>query len=677
MRLVKVVFALLTWLSIAVGSCSQADAWVHGNAGSPLPIPDVVCNIVTGVATGLGAGTCASTPATCDGVADDSPSFATFNAWAINIWQASHAGTIELFAPSGKSCIWLTNAGSNFTHGIKKLFISAYGATFSNAGSGSVIFNFGIDAICHRGLSDASGCSARTATASPGDTSVTLLNTSLCSRFTAGTWTNMTGFDVQGLWNSPFGYPPNLYFHDYVKITDTSTCGSNGHVVFTPALTHTYKSTWPNFNSGNSGESDAGGPATLYELDNQWDIDLYIAGLTIDQTSVQTAAVGRNVTFRDVKANGQNCIYSTQNLSWVVINSDLSTCVVEMDKLVTSATIQNTAVFELDFQSGGFDTFNLINSPVTNAIQGTPRKFVGSNSTITQITLGPQNYGRADEFICTNCVINSLAPKGPVHSILGSWSMSGGIITIPNTASVGIDGNQEAGFVPGTNVMWQGSHQSELLFHVVDVTQDATNIYVQTDAAGGFPATSPTKIFDHPAPKFTCTACTGSDPQIASLTQAPAGAPLYSFQTYTYTGAIGSTPQSSFDVWGNLSSVSLNVTNAYTGTGSLNFFLAQFQNWNLLNSSDVSVNYGPTVNAKTAGNRVQAISGGSITVTGAQTGDCLSGATCGVPDAVQSWFTGIVGAGAIYSADVSGSCPGPNCPSVTVTIQTNQGVVNP
>ena len=88
--------------------------------------------------------------------------------------------------------------------------------------------------------------------------------------------------------------------------------------------------------------------------------------------------------------------------------------------------------------------------------------------------------------------------------------MSNGIITIPNTNGA------VRWAVPGTNLIWAGRGENELLVHVIDVTQDATNTYVQTDCigantacgiAGGFPnvplAGTALAVRAHPAPKFT------------------------------------------------------------------------------------------------------------------------------------------------------------------------------
>jgi hypothetical protein len=120
-------------------------------------------------------------------------------------------------------------------------------------------------------------------------------------------------------------------------------------------------------------------------------------------------------------------------------------------------------------------------------------------------------------------------------------------------------------------------------------------------------------------------------------------------------------------LWGNISSVSFNVTKAYSNAGALSFnALSLFNNAPVILSDYSQIAYGPIINAKVSGNRVITLPG----VTGTQSGD----SALSVPDASVSWFTGIL-TGAM-SKDISGESQA-GWPSITVTIQTDQGVVNP
>lgn len=224
--------------------------------------------------------------------------------------------------------------------------------------------------------------------------------------------------------------------------------------------------------------------------------------------------------------------------------------------------------------------------------------------------------------------------------------------------------------VPGTNLMWTGAYESQRTFRVVDVTQDDKRTYVHTNLTGEFPAgpLAAGKLFIrvHPAPKFTCTNCTGSLDAI-DLSQAPSGAPLFSYSKRTYTEeTLGTTPAPKFSIWGAVGSITFDVTKPYAGTRSTLIMNALSQNNNYMTlKADGSVfTYGPILNLKVAGQRVIT----SSSVTGAQTGD--SGLL--PPEAV--WFSGKQHSGPSISADISGEGAAAS-PSVTIEIKTNQGVV--
>lgn len=613
--------------------------------------PAVICDITTGLATGTGSGTCLASPATCNGIVSDSQKFADFNTWAVS-WQATHSGLIELYIPPGKTCYISGDEGADFAKGVRQLLVSGYGATLKAT---STTVHFGGDGVCAKGIAESDGCSARTAQANSGSTSVTLLDGSLNSRFTVGRYAIMAGFDMQGQ-----GYPFNPFYFDFVKIT-----GISGTTIsFDRALTHTYLTTWPLINAGTSGQVDMGGPATLYALPANWNTEVEYRGITLDYQSNYAYSVGRQAVWRDVTFLGNFGPVPTENESWSEINSTCAACLMETDKLVKLITISGSTHLQINVQSAGsYDTMVVSNTTI-NSMQGTPRVFTGNRVTIADLRLGPSLYGRADDITCTSCVIASVSALGNSSEAVSNYSMSGGVITVPLSAALaGLVGWN----VPGTNNFWRGSYFAETAFQVTGVTQSGNNMLVQTSLVGGFPAVpgATVKIQTHPAPKLTCTNCTGAAGTVMSTW--PAAAPLFSYHVATYTGAATSFGQ--FTQWGKLSSLSINVTNAYGGAGGLDFHLSQFDNWNVLKSDYSATTYGPVLNAKTAGNRVITLSG----VTGTQSGD--SGLA--MPDATSTWFPDGGNSGPTFSADVSASCPGASCPSITLTFQTDQGVVNP
>jgi hypothetical protein len=399
------------------------------------------CNINTGVATGLDAGTCAKPVAVCDGVADNAAAFASFNRWARATKTNANGQLIELQV-SGV-CNFMTGNAPTFS-GLRKARLMGYGATFKSNNNQPALGAAGgatPAGICHKGLADARGCSARIASVSPGATSVMLLDTSLCSRFTAGRWAVVTGFDLQGGFNSPYGYPPNPHFFDYVQISSTSNCRSTGQISFSPALTNSYLSTWPHFNSGNAFEADQGGPATIYALDANWGGEVDIRGVTI-VSSNQSIYQGRSTTLRDVTMIGSNCIIPSQNESFTMINSTGTNCAIEVDKIINRLTYRGTTLRRLMFQSSSTNLLTWDGGSLILDMNGTPKVANISNLAVPIMRLGPYAYGTPTSATCTNCVIANeidsfgLAENGRNVGAIPFYTVRGGVWSFPTSANV-------------------------------------------------------------------------------------------------------------------------------------------------------------------------------------------------------------------------------------------------
>lgn len=700
---------MLRWIAAAIvllfaSAGAQANFAIF--QASSLPRGDVICDVTTGVATGVGAGTCVAHPATCNGVADDAQAFADFNTWANITWQATHTGLVEIFSPPGKTCQFLSavsstvadpncgnaNYGFNcawnssfFMKGVKRLLVNLNGSTLKDDQLGtSFFFAAAGDGVCHRGILSPDGCTARTSTVSAGATSVTLTDTSLCSRFIPGNFAFMTGFDLQGGWKPSgggFGYPPNPAFYDHVKITSTTGCSSTGVVFFDRPLTNSYKSTWPLYCRGSDSgagaqEADCGGPATLYALPYWWDTEVEVRGGTIDQV-VQTNDQGRSVTYRNVTMLHTACAYPTQNSDWLAIGGDWSSCSVELDKITNNATFQNLHVHGFTTQSMSPRNLNVINAHV-DELSGTTRYFTGINATLDSIQFGPSSFGSSYEVICTACAITTLAvggvsESGPLSG--GNWSlpgqsggpytatMSGGIITIPNTHGA------VTWAVPGTNVVWTATGESQLLFQIGDPTQDATNTYIPTTLVGGFPplnGATNLAVHVHPAPKFTCSSCTGG-PLITSFNTAPPAAPLYSYSKVTYdkTASVSASVNGP-DMWGNVSTLTFTVSGAYAGVTNPYTFSPLYQfGYGAFKSDGTATTWAPFVDLRTAGARTITASG----CTGGGSGTCATDTTL-TPPFNPLWLGGTTLPNiSATTSDWAGT--------ITIEMTTNQGVVNP
>jgi hypothetical protein len=629
------------------------------STSSPPP-PTATSPVTKNIVTDFGA--------KCDGVADDARAFAAFNLWA-----RAQIRPIVLTIPSGSTCTFKSYhaVGSYFAKGIKKLIVLGYGATLSD-GNGAGIFSLG-----GVGQYADNGHSARLETVSAGSSTVVLKNSAQHRLFSVGGWALITGYDLQGFWNSPYGFPSNPHYFEYVQIVGKDT--NTGVITLVSPLQNTYKSTWPNYNSGNSGQVDNGGPATLYALDPSWDMEVEYQGLTIARPTAQTYANGRRVTYRDVTFTGTGGAIPTQNLWWQVINCTMPNVDMEVDKLVSSIVVTGTTIMNMNFQSSSIDLLTMDSSIITGNLLGTPKKAVISNSKINALYPGAYAYGRSDEFECTNCIIRSVNLGGHIYKgpndagVDAYFTMNNGVITIPN----GYGAFAANWAVPGTYVVWQDADRTSIsMFQVLDVTQDANNTYVQTNQSGGFPhynRANNGKLFvrTHPAPKITFTNSSavapagtndGSDAYYLSL--APAGAPLYSYSKRTYNGSVVDFPW--WPVWGNLVTLKMNVTKAYSGgERKVTFYPLGRYFWTTKSSDGSLYSYAPIIDLKAVKERVVTPN----SVTGSQPGDAVPSA----PEA-PLWFGDAIQPH--MNADITRENPSV-WPSVTVEIITDQRVVSP
>lgn len=585
--------------------------------------------------------------AKCDGLADAAPAFAAFNTWA-----RAQTLPVQLTIPSGSVCSFRTAAAQWWAKGIKNLLVLGYGATISNDGGG---FFLGAS-----GVVQDNAHSARLATVAAGSSSVKLLTAGQTSLFAVGRYALITGFDLMG-----YGYPPNPHFFEYVQITGVDP--GTGTVTFGAPLKNTYKSTWPLYFAGSNFEADQGGPATLYALDPSWDTTIEYRGLTVVNNSNQTYANGKSITYTDATFTGTNCAIPTQNLLWQAINTNMSNCSMEADKLVDTIVLNGVTIASIAFQSSSINLLSMSNTTVTSWMNGTPKKAIISNSYIAAFRPGTYAYGRTDEVVCTNCALPAISAlgmfvKGPNGAGVNTgYTMQNGVIAIPNSQG------PAAWAVPGTNLMWAGADETETAFQVVDVTQDATNTYVKTTLSGGFPQvpTYGTALYIrvHPAPKFTCTSCTGSQDAF-DLSQAPAGAPIYSYSKRTYDGSLvgDATPAK---LWGKLVSMKVNVATPYTGVASsATFNVAGQFHYATIEASGATYDYVPVIDLKSPGVR--------LVTPSSTTGQAIGDAALTVPEAV--WFSGstVPHMNADMSAESSAVWP-----TITVEITTDQGIIGP
>ena len=507
------------------------------------------------------------------------------------------------------------------------------------------------------------------------------------SIFANGAKAMMTGWVNQAYWGAPYGFPSNNHWFEYLTVASTNS--TTHQVCFTTPLTQTYKASWPQYNTGSQFEVDPGGPATLYVLDPSWELTHVYKDMTIDNPSFQTTANGRNITYQNVTVTGANCIIPTQNETHNWINISGAGCTIESDKLVKTWNISGTNTLQkVDIQSSAMDTINVSGLTVNQWFGGaktlnvTNSTFVCSGCGVGAPGFAPGTlaYGVSDQTTISNSSVgNLLSFAGPIQRVddpTHPWSMSGGVITIPNSYSWSGANNasetQTRGLVPGHYAMWKGSLQGRV-FKVVSVTQDVDNTYITTNEAGGFPtggtwASGGLSVNPHPAPVFTASGLTGADS--ATSLNGCTSLPMFSCRSFTYTGSAtgGTNTQYGPTIWGELDTFTYTNNVPFTNAGTLTWTISRFGNWSILKTDLTTVSYGTSPNGQTIINTKlpSSAGGGTRTLTtsgaaGTQTGDTLT-----TPPA-NAWFGGSASSGPIFSADTPSDSP-----QVTMTLRTNQ-----
>jgi hypothetical protein len=553
---------------------------------------------------------------------------------------------------SSSVCMMLTGS-SQFGGGLRQVKVVATGVTlqgppggFSLAGAGTKSAGSSTGTLLY---------SARTSTVAAGSTSVTLVPPSQTSIFTAATYALMGGIDLQG-----YGYPQNLAVFEYVYITAINSI--TGVITLSAPLQYSYESTWPLWSSGDQFHQDQGGPATLFWLDPSWNVELEIDGAVISSAG-QTYTNGRSVTYNNVTFTGGNCGIPTQNQNWSVVNSTMIGCDMEVDKLVTNATLNNVTIHNIYFQSASVVDFTIENgSVVTGGVSGTPIGFICSNSTLAGFGLGAYAYGASQTASLINCSVTNWSLPNNTLIGSGSFSMANGVITWPNSNFT------PTWAAPGNILYWTGANFiAGYPLTILDLTQDSTNTYISTTGSEipVIPLGSNAEVLrNFPVRSFTCTFCTGSATS-TDLSQATPGAPLFSYTSRTFNPVTSqSLLYAGGYALGALVSLTIDVVTPYTGVKSSLYLsaLAQFHYTVLLTNSNTDLDYNPIVNLKIAGARVITPGG----VVGAQTGD--SGLVIGGPAWMDAEYSPFI------SSTIASECAStPSvCPVVTITIQTNQ-----
>ncbi len=638
----------------------------------PMAVGDGIVN--TTVSSGGGGSTTSITLATtssinltatartlCWGHTDNASKFVTF--------ATANAGTtpVTLNIPSGTFYCSFGSPlfGINPTSGVQNLTVNGPGA-----------LAVGVLGLGCQSIYQDNAHSARVASVSSGATSITLLNSSLSSLFTVGQYALVTGYDMQGS-----GFPMNPAFFDYVLVSAINT----PTISFTTTpLSHSYKSSWPNYFSGSAFEIDMGGPATIYALYPQFECNHVYGGSLTIVCDGEIGAGGRQINFDSTFTyRGRLGPFPSTCYSWTFSGSAPENNM-ESDKVVTSMTLSNASMLSVSFQSSSIDLVTISGTTITNNLAGTPRNTIISGSTIGTLTPGPLTHGPCDSITATNSVMTIAEPGGASRTnITSGRTMSGGIITYALTANATVDAMANSWCVPGSHIVWFDADRTAIrMFKIIDVTADASNVYAQTSETGGFPTpnSGALGVRVHPCPSLSFTNCSATAPAGTSdnsdayaFSQATHGKPIYSYFRRTYDGTVNSSGDG--QIWGNLTSLSMNVSTPYSPSGpafpnvkiqALGWFNWWTQANGALGTAPSGQGYIPTIDLTVAGNRTLTVAISGQTKSGIQGSDT-------VPDlpALPFWEANHVFG--FMLNDITSAANDPYRPLLTVILQTDQG----
>jgi len=662
----------LAALCFVLCAAPQVLAWTHG-AG----LPQIFYNIVT------------DGGAVCDGVTDTAPAF-----WAFRTWALANQGSnkqVVLTIPNGSDCAFQTNAGTvggqlagvanTWVAGINNLQVQGTGAILRE---GAASYWLGGGQVCQAGLAAAGGCSARIQSVSAGSSTVTLTAASLSagyiSRFTTGDWLLLSGLDTQGQWAFAIGFPPNPTYFEWRQITNVNA--GTGVITLDRPISNTYLDTWPNYNAGTTFQADNGGPATIYKVGSAtipWNTTTEFIGLTFYHSG-QTYAQGRNVTYRNVTfptGTGPGAI-PTQNETFTAIGTTWNAGI-EVDKIIGTFTLDSSSLTLLQFQSNSTDLFIARNGTTfSSGLQGGGKRSELTDVTINDFRPGSYAYGNTPgPIICVRCNVTTWQNGGIFQNDNPSpYSMSSGVISFANTAAAGGGPAQRWASTIGKTIFYSTGGISSLgVFTVLGVTQDPTNTYIQTDQVGGFPNFSTVGSSNNlawfgtnGAQQFTCDACTG-DPTFTAMNVQAGATPLAPMMTYgsrSYAPSASAVDLGDIVGVGKLVSLTVDVTQAYTGSGAaiLNP-TGQFHNFTIDQSTWTQFDWWPTINLKQTGTRV--ITPGGVTCNGsagACAGDTINNTNGFPPNAV--WVQSAL------SPSLPSTLSGGVNPQFTMTLRTDQ-----
>lgn len=511
----------------------------------------------------------------------------TNDATAFDAYGTAQSGNsnVTLCLPPGG---YLVNSNTNLFLGnpsaIVSQTINGYGAKIY----GSQFYNA-------TGLAQILANDPRIQTVSAGSLTVTLVTLGDHTKINVGQWVVVGGLCMQ----NPSG-PPNLFYNEIKKITAIDA--GTGVVTLDSVLRYSYKSTWPQYDTSGG---DPGGPAALFPLPfpDSFGSTLVINGLSMGITQAQIITNAQSVTYNNVQVN-DNFLIPSVCLSWTAqyMNVGLAT---EIDKLC--GTITYTACSGIQLLGQSASNVNLIVESCNftgtefglNGIGAKNCTIVGS--IFNTATFGPAGFGLNDTIVFRDNTVNTDINLQLISQLLSAFTFnSNSTLTVAK-----VSGPQDIAIPSGNLFYWNNSERRNYgrAGKVTDVTAPSSDTVIATDIP--FPMPTPTgadRLLLLTAPNITASGNTGC--AAALDVNGMVAAPIYSQINRAYSGKTTTWPNAI--LWGAITTLTINVTRAYTGaqTTCLLHFMAE--NGEKITEPDGTTSsvWNPVINLKIIGSRV-------------------------------------------------------------------------
>ena len=400
-----------------------------------------------------------------DGTTDNSPAVDRWLAWA----KTQGTAPIELYMPP---LTYHFAGNDSLTDGLYNVTISAYGATVDSLFIGTRWL-----------LQNNFDHSARIQTVSAGATSLDLITPADASKFSVGQWVLVSGLSLQG--GIDLGYPPNFQFFEYKQITNIS----GSLVTLADPLANSYKSTWPVVE--NDLVEDMGGPATIFALAPTFDAEQTILGLKVTAEGAVFMSAGRSLILDGMTFDGEGPAASIGQS--VVIRNTAFGQSNEIDKLVSYLEYDNSTGYQLTIQSATPETLVIKGSTIAS-LNGTAQNTFIENSTIGDMKTGPLAYGVGESISIVNSNISTslISDVAIDPSILvfnsGTFRIATGSTNANEVYRWAVPGHEYffAYYYGDFQIHDDTGNVTE--FKILDVRQDATYIYVDTDLGAALPS---------------------------------------------------------------------------------------------------------------------------------------------------------------------------------------------